>query len=372
MDAPLKLYGSPMSLYTGRARSYLVKAHIDYREEPHASQHFMQVVLPKAGNRRGIPTIEFPDGKVIRDGVAIIDHFEAERGHPHTPTTPRQRVVSLLFDVIGAEGLLRPCMHYRWHFSEEDAFLAHHFRPITPWGGTEEMTGDARRRINREEVTPIFGADPANSAAIEAMYDRFVEAFNVHLANVPYLLGGMPSIGDFGLAAPMYGHLGRDPVPLRILQTRAFNVLRWVERMNRPEPDIGEYADRSETFLANDAIPPSLIELLQVIAEDFVPETLAAAARINQVLSQTSPAPGTECDRGYGMAEFEIPGASIRAIAQPFRFYLLQRVQDAVAALPDPDQQAVVELFDSCNLSPVLDAKLDRKIGRSGNLEVWV
>lgn len=45
----ITLYGVPISLYTGRARSYLIKAGIDYREEPHTSEHFFESVLPKAG-----------------------------------------------------------------------------------------------------------------------------------------------------------------------------------------------------------------------------------------------------------------------------------------------------------------------------------
>ena len=43
-----KLYGSPMSLYTGRVRSYLIKNRIPYVEEPHATSHYHEVVLPKA------------------------------------------------------------------------------------------------------------------------------------------------------------------------------------------------------------------------------------------------------------------------------------------------------------------------------------
>ena len=70
---PITLYGGAFSLYTGRVRSYLIKSKIDYREEPHSSAYFYDVVLPKAGGRRGIPTIEFPTGDVIRDGVAIIE-----------------------------------------------------------------------------------------------------------------------------------------------------------------------------------------------------------------------------------------------------------------------------------------------------------
>lgn len=97
---PIILYGSPMSLYTGRARSYLIKAGLAYREVPPTSSHFLNTVLPKAGGRRSLPTIELPDGTVIRDGVAIVDHFEAERGHPSSPTSPKQRIVRRLFDAI--------------------------------------------------------------------------------------------------------------------------------------------------------------------------------------------------------------------------------------------------------------------------------
>ena len=100
---PITLYGGAFSLYTGRARSYLIKANIPYREEPHSSAYFYDVVLPKAGGRRGIPTIEFPNGDVIRDGVAIIDHYENLTGGTYSPMTPKQKILSLLFDVIDFE-----------------------------------------------------------------------------------------------------------------------------------------------------------------------------------------------------------------------------------------------------------------------------
>ena len=80
-----------MSLYTGRVRSYLIKNRIPYVEEPHATSHYHKVVLPKAGGRRGIPTIEFPDGRVIRDGVAIVDHFESLNDNLHSPSTVKAK-----------------------------------------------------------------------------------------------------------------------------------------------------------------------------------------------------------------------------------------------------------------------------------------
>ena len=66
-----------------------------------------------------------PESEVILDGAAIIEHFEAANG---CPTGPKQRIISALFDVIGTDGLLRPAMHYRWNFPEDNlAFVCYHF-----------------------------------------------------------------------------------------------------------------------------------------------------------------------------------------------------------------------------------------------------
>ncbi|MEO0644379.1 MAG: glutathione S-transferase N-terminal domain-containing protein, partial [Pseudomonadota bacterium] len=73
----ITLYGVPHSLYTGRARSYLIKAGIPYREAPPSDPRFQSEIVAKAGGKLGLPTIELPDGSVIRDGALIIDHFEA-------------------------------------------------------------------------------------------------------------------------------------------------------------------------------------------------------------------------------------------------------------------------------------------------------
>ena len=36
-------------------------------------------------------------------------------------------------------------------------------------------------------------------------------------------------------------HLGRDPKPLSLMQAKATRLFRWVERMNRPDLDVGEF-----------------------------------------------------------------------------------------------------------------------------------
>ena len=117
----------PHSLYSGRARSYLIKNRIPFEERSTGHETFKAEVLPK-GKLPTIPTLVTAEGEVIRDGGAIIEHFEAANGRHCQPQGPRQQVISALFDVIGTDGLLRPAMHYRWNFPEDNLeFVRYHF-----------------------------------------------------------------------------------------------------------------------------------------------------------------------------------------------------------------------------------------------------
>ena len=370
---PITLYGVPFSLWTGRARSYLIKSRIDYREEPHASAHFYKSVLPKAGGRRGIPTIEFPDGRVIRDGVAIVDHFEKLNGHVFSPCTPAQRMISLLLQVIGSEGLNRPCMHYRFNFGEEHGqFLPFHFSMIYEGQNREQMALERISEI-KEFVLPAWGVVPETHELIENLHLEMLKRLNTHFSSYPYFLGGRPCIGDFGMICPLYGHLGRDPKPLALMHKHAVRVFRWVERMNRPEPDIGEFVDRSEDYLANDLIPESLVNVLKHFAVDFVPETRSACDCINTWLAENDDIPpGTQVPRGVGMATFEVRGVNVSAEAQPFRFYVLKRLQNEFDSLNDESKLSIRKLLIDCDMEEILDFKLSRNIGRANNLEVWL
>jgi glutathione S-transferase len=368
----ITLYGSSLSLYTGRARSYLIKAGLNYRETTPITSHYQQNVLPRAGGRQGIPTIETAQGQIIRDGAAIIDHYENQNGHNFSPTTPKQRILSRLFDVIGAEGILRPAMHYRWNFPElNDDFLKFHFQSMTPRGPNREQ--NAENGADRMRAACMaFGAVPETFELVETLYLELLQKLNAHFSDQPYLLGGKPCIGDFGMIAPFFGHLGRDPKPLSLMQAEAICLFRWVERMNRPDLDVGEFEVQDGEYLADDQVPESLIKLLKQIAIDFVPETQAASICINEWIDQQADlAPGTAVERGVGLGTFDVRGVSINALAQPYRFYLLNRVQDEYASLDEQDQKDVLDLLTACDMSELLDITLTREISRENNLEVW-
>ena len=374
MDKPHILYAMPHSLYSGRARSYLIKNRIPFEERSTGHESFKAEVLPK-GKLPTIPTMVTVEGEVIRDGAAIIEHFEAASERPCQPPGPRQRVISALFDVIGTDGLLRPAMHYRWNFPDDNlAFVRYHF--LHSQRDVPERGEKTEAMMNRmRHAAMIFGVTEQSQPVVEALYLECLDALNTHFERYPYLLGWRPCIGDFGLLAPMYAHLGRDPYPARLMQQRAPAVYRWVERMNREDQDAPEYFNAGNNFLANDDVPETLIPVLKILAEDFVPETLAAADLINSWLAEHQPESGAvavgRLAEALGTADFTVRGEMITALAQPHRFYLLQRVQDIFAVLAQEEQVGVADIMSDAGMSAVLSTALTRRIVRSDNLEVW-
>jgi hypothetical protein len=173
----------------------------------------------------------------------------------------------------------------------------------------------------------------------------------------------------------MYAHLGRDPHPAGLMQQRATRVYRWVERMNRADQDAPEYFNAGTDFLAGDEVPETLLAVLRLLVEDFVPETRAAADVINRWLAEHQPEAGTPAvgrsAHAIGSAEFTLRGETVTALAQPYRFYLLQRVQSVYAGLDCAGRAAVDEMLDVCGMSAILSTTLDRRIIRSENLEIW-
>jgi glutathione S-transferase len=375
MSKPHRLYAITHSLYSGRARSYLIKHQIPFQELSTGHESFKAEVLPK-GKLATIPTLVTPEGEVIRDGAAIIEHFEAESGRPSQPRGPKQRIISALFDVIGTDGLLRPAMHYRWNFPEDNlAFVRYHF--LHSQRDTPERAEKTEAMMNRMRYAAmIFGVTEHTQGVVESLYLDYLDALNAHFEQYPYLLGWRPSIGDFGLIAPMYAHLGRDPHPAKLMQQRAVSVHRWVERMNRADQDVPEFFNAGTEFIDDDEVPESLMAVLRILAEDFVPETLAAADAINGWLAENKPEAGAPAvgrlAQAVETATFAVRGETIEALAQPHRFYLLQRVQDDYASLSETEKAAVDAVLSKSGMTAILDTSLNRRIERADNLEVWV
>ena len=186
---------------------------------------YREKILPQLG-RWIMPVVETPAGKIIQDGSAILDHFEASNLPRFSilPESPILRAVSHLFELFGNEGLVRPAMHYRWDFEELNGdFLrgmveSSLFRSDRPGEVYERFSATAH------EVMASWGVTSETHEPIETSYKDFLKRFNAHLSEVPFLLGGRPTVGDFGLFNPLYGHLGRDVAPDLLMKQTAPRV----------------------------------------------------------------------------------------------------------------------------------------------------
>ena len=399
MELPV-LYAMRSSLYSAKARSYLIKQRINYIERPPGDPRFPAEVVPEIG-RWIIPVLQTADGQLIQDTCDIIDHFDAEMPPERSAKPPAgvQNVVTRVLEMFGSEGLMRPALHYRWNFDGLNMpFVGEDFgRGLMLAGGASEQSstfdfgpelgeGDdaaARSKISEfaadrmRALTIDFGVNPETIPEVECSYLEFLELFSAHLETTPYLLGGRPTLGDFGLIAPLYAHLSRDPDPSLIMKREAWPVWRWVERMNSPVTDSGEYGDVAFELFADDAIPPTLVTLLAYIGREFAAEVAAHVGFIDNWLEQNDEVAegdvvgGKPHKRSLGLVTWNWRGHEISTNAIPYRLLHLQRIQQAFAEADPAAQQAASELLSQAGLSVLLELKARRRVVRSDNRELW-
>lgn len=380
MSNDITLYSISASLYSGKARSYLIKQGADFKDVAPAASRFNEVIVPAIG-RWIIPVIETQDNEIIQDGVSIIDWYEKNRTprHPAYPETAKHLIVSLIMEIFGGEGLLRPAMHYRWNFDDSNLdFILRNFMTSTPIDLPDaERYAQAENASHRmRAAAKLFGVNEQSIPAIEASYLETMAELDAHFSAHPYLLGGRPTIGDYGLFASLWAHLARDPYPAKLMKQKAPSLYRWTERMNRTHADFGEFIDYPEALIGDDAIPETVHTLLSRVAQDYLPEVKAMVAMVNEWISEHNPTEGDtvggkSLTRGIGMCEFEWAGQTIKAGVFPYRIFLLQRIQDAFDQLDGPHQAEVSQLLDATGLSEILTLRATRRVICEDNLEKW-
>lgn len=388
------LYGSPVSLYTGKARCYLRKQGIEFVEQSPAGERYLTHIVPTVG-RWIIPCLETPDGTIIQDGADIIDHFERGEGrglrrHPAYPESPVLLAISHLFELFGGEGLLRPAMHYRWNFDDQNlAFLQSEFSIMVPGDGSPEEKEQSflhsSGRMRKAAVS--FGVTPESMPVIEQSFEQWLELFSAHLVERPYLLGGHPTLGDYCLMAAMWAHLFRDPAPQSLIKRVAPRVGRWVERMSTGEPYHHEYGDAcSDQLIDEDDLPDTLGEMMRYVSEEYLPEISAHVEVANRWLVDhpeletgtnglKNPAgrglAGRHDPEGSGTATFEWRGRQLTTGVMPYRFWLMQRLHDDLAGADEAGQVKTRAVFAAAGLEPLLDLRTIRRVERDNHLEVW-
>jgi glutathione S-transferase len=368
---PVILYGAPHSLYTGKTRAYLRKQGIRYVERSTADTRFRSEVVPVIG-RGIIPVVVLPDGTVVQDTVDILDRFE-RAGVPNSAYPPgaRQRVLAHVAELYAVVALTRHAMHFRWSYAgEQERFLADAFASGSGAASADQVMA------RMQSYLPMLGVTSATIPEIETSYLALLDLLEAHFAEHPYLFGGQPSVGDYGLLGPLFAHLGRDPVPADLMKRRAPKVFRWLERMNASDPDMPEYGERGAGYLPDDAVPATLEPLFRHMADELFPELTDKITMLRRFVADTDPQEGAPVtdkphQRIVGTVRTAFRGVPFESGVQPYMLYLWQRITDARDVFAPEDRRRVDDWLEGVGLAGLLTAGRPVRVERVRHIEVW-
>lgn len=367
------LYGSYASYYTAKSRSYLRKKGIPFVERLPSDPLFRSKVRPASGSHR-IPQLLTPEGAVVQDTVAIQDYLEARFADlPAIPQTPKQRIFVHLMELLASEGLVRLAWMHRWLFTENYSFVKSDFgRAFKPQGSDEELLKYGNLVADRMMSYGLPESTPEKRMELDHTYRQLLDLFEAHLVQYPYFLGGHPSAADYAIMGAMHAHLGRDPAGLRMMQNHAPRTVRWVEQMLTPEVQSPEFFDVPVSYLPNDEVPATALNLLRFLATQFGQQFVLGSLVFDQVMNAQPPEPGAVLDSEHDQPLWSAKtvrynGDDYQHKTNLYGVWLGQRAQRAYQSLTDGQQNDVAAILDTPLLVDLLQAPVSVWLQRVDN-----
>jgi glutathione S-transferase len=370
------LWGANWSLYTAKVRPYLIKKRIEYVELSPSHPHWSDHVLPAVGYFT-VPVLETPDGDIIADSTEIMEFLEPK--FPNPPMLPEDKTLAALAHLIhsfGSEGLTKSAMYLRWNTSFDNRLFARSEFERTL--GTPELADGFAQSMRA--YLPILGVtlDHGVDVAIETSIDKLYQALNAHFLKYPYILGGVPSLADYGLMGPLYAHHGRDPASSNALKQRAPAVYRWIETMQRPPVPDPEVWQVPQEYFQVDDLPDTLISFLKLIGENFVPEIIGTIELYHQWLDAQERETGAvvdvegqkRCHQVLGQLEHVQMGAAIKRIALLDDVSHHLRFLSLVEEMNAAEKETLTGILQSIGAQDLANVKLKRNMKRENYASV--
>ncbi len=324
---PIPIGGAPGSPYTRKMLAVLRYRRIRYR-----------FLTPERCAREGLPapkvpllpTFWFPgeDGEPLAatDSSPLIRRLEATHaGRAVVPPDPALAFLDGLLEDYADEWLTKPMFHYRWAYAADIRRAA---EVLPHWRGLsrpDEVLADASRAFADRQISRlrVVGSSPATAPLIEASYARFVDAFNAHLREHPFLMGRRPGACDFATFGQLTQLAQFDPTPMAITLERAPRVYAWVSLVE----DLCGLEPADDEWLDARTPPVTLRALLAELGRVYVPLMLANARALAA---------------GATEVRAEVDGATWVQQAFPYQGKCVRWLREAYAALA-PAARATVD-----------------------------
>ncbi len=273
-----KIFGIEMSPYSVKIRSYF-----RYKGIPH--QWIIRnadtlETFQKYARLPIIPLLVTPQEQGVQDSTPIIEMIEQRYPEPTIhPSDSVAGFVSSLLEEFGDEWGNKWMFHLRWAREVDQISSARRIAgSMIPFGSEKEATNkraaekdidELAQQIRARMVDRVWfvGSNEQNAPLIESSFRGALTDLEKHLACRPYLFGGRPAFGDFGLWGQIY-EAWTDPTGAAYIEGNCPKVLDWVHRMLWPTI-LGEFEDWA-------SLEPTLMPLLsQQLGGLFMPWTQA-------------------------------------------------------------------------------------------------
>jgi len=339
MTQAYRQLGVPLSLYSGKTRSYLLHKGLPFSEDLRGGAKAFFWDIPRHTGAAALPAVITPEGAWLQDSSCIIDALEQRHPErPVLPATPVLRFAAYLFELWGDEFWVPLAMHARWSHAENmPLFVRESGDALMP--GLPRWLKNLLGRNHVRKMQAIcrnVGIRPEQLALLDRFAQLQLDALDAHFARHRFLFGGRPSLGDYGLIAPLYAHLGRDPWPARELIAPRPHLQAWIARMFEPASSQGG------EFQAEDLPAASLAPALRSICAELLPFVQACAERLARE-TPVLPPQSRRAQRYLSEVCTPMAGGLFRRQGLSYPVWMAQRLQDAWRAMNAEDAACVRE-----------------------------
>ena len=257
--------GMDVSPYTMKVHAYLTYKGVFWEWLPRNLR--TEKIFRQHAQVQLIPILFLADGSSMQDSTPIIEYLEAKHPDPAIyPGDPSLRFLAALLEEFGDEWCNKLMFFQRWFAKADQRATGKRIAAAMledQWFGPIAKPVMAKIIVRRMIPRLSFaGANETNIPHLQRSFESVVAKLEAHLAKRPYLLGGCPCFGDFGIWGNIY-QAWTDPTAGSYINSNAPHLVRWIKRMRAPA-DEGPF----ETL---QALVPTLRPLLKTdIAERFL------------------------------------------------------------------------------------------------------
>ena len=265
-SAGFRLMGLEPSPYTMKVQSFLRFKNIPYQwvsrnlkaEKEYQAHAKVQL----------IPLLFFPNGETMQDSTPILERLDTDYPHPAIhPDGKALWFLSCLFEEFGDEWCNKLMFFQRWFYEADAKATGQRLakeRFDGEWWSVFARPIVAHMMVRRMVPRLVYsGGNATNIPQLKESFEALSAMLDRHFQDRPYLLGGRPCFGDFGLWCN-YHQAWTDPTANAYLEANAPKLVAYIKRMLNPAIE-GDF----ETLTA---LKPTLTPILQQeMATRFLP-----------------------------------------------------------------------------------------------------